>query len=102
MRQGQNKSDDSLLKRAKSMVETLYLAGGEHIFYSPQLSNAKYPHNPSDKERKAELNKFCAIHLLTAADPHQYKELNEELINASYVGCDEYPTTPSGAYELLV
>jgi hypothetical protein len=102
MHQGQNESDDSLLKCAKSMVETLSLAGGEHIFYSPQLCEETSPNYPTNDKKKVKMDKFCAVHLLSAANPHRYKELNEELINASYVGCDEYLTTPSSAYELLV
>jgi hypothetical protein len=102
MRQGQNESNDSLLKCAKSMVETLSLAGGDHVLYSPQFSDARSPNYLTEDERKLEIDKFCAVHLLAAADPHRYKDLNEELLNASYVGRDEYPTTPSSAYELLV
>lgn len=61
-----------------------------------------FPNSPSDEEQKTEMKFFCAIHLLTTVDPHRYKDLNEELVNVSYVGSDEYLTTPSSAYELLV
>ena len=102
MKQGQQESDDSFLKRTKAMVETLKLAGGGHILYSPQLSTALSPHSPSEDEKREEVDRMCAVHLLQAADPHRYRSLNEELLHASYVGRNEYPTTPANAYELLV
>ena len=102
VRKGKNESDDSLLKRAKSMVEILSLAGGEHLFYSSQLSNANFTLTSTENQKKTEVNELCAVHLLITADLHRCKDLNKELANASYIGRDEHPTTPQSTYELLV
>ena len=50
MRQGNNESDDSLLKRAKSAVETLVLAGGRHVLCSPDIMDSAVLHIPTDQE----------------------------------------------------
>ena len=83
------------------MVETLSLASGQPTFCSTQISDANFPLLQRTTKR-TEVDKLCAVHLLTTANPHRHKDLNEELVNASYVGRDECQITPSSAYELLV
>jgi hypothetical protein len=102
MHQGNNESDDSVLKRAKSAVETLVLAGGRHVLCSPDIMDTVVLNNPTDQEISIEEERFRAIHLLQIADPQRYSSLNEDLQHGSYLGRDEYPETTSGAFELMV
>jgi hypothetical protein len=102
MRQGGNEGDESYLRRCKAAVETLILAGGRHVLSSPQIIDCVDAKNPSKEEVRREEEKFSAIHVLQTSDPVRYNDLNEELKNASYVGRDDYPTTISSAYELMI
>ena len=102
MHQANNESDDSVLKRAKSAVETLVLAGGRHVLCSPDIMDTIVLNNPTDQEISIEEEKFRAIHLLQIADSNRYSSLNEDLQNGSFLGRDEYPETTSGTFELMV
>ena len=81
MKQGQNESDNSLLKREKYTIKTLCFDGVTHVLYSAQLSDDISPSTPTDIEWKTEVEFFFAVYLLTTKNPHRYKELNDELIN---------------------
>lgn len=101
MRQGATESNDNYLKRYNSNLQTLELAGGEHIFCSPQLTD-KSIDTMSDDEIKEEEDKFKAVCLLQRSDPERYDDLCNDLQKGSYLGRDEYPTDPSMTFDLMV
>jgi hypothetical protein len=101
MRQGEAESDSGYMKRFEMNVETLITAGGRHILCSPELMD-KEEDEPTEDEIDVEENKFKAICFIKRSDPNRYKSLLNDLKHAAYVGRDEYPNTPAGAFELMV
>ena len=101
MKQGQSESDDDYLKRFNSRVKNLELAGGAHIFCSPKTLG-KDISLASPEEIEAESKRFRAICFLLRSDEYRYKELLVDLKKGAYRGRDEYPTTVSGVYELMI
>ena len=57
---------------------------------------------PTDKEILVEEDKFKAMCFLTRADDVRFKNLLKQLKDGSFLGRDEYPTTVTDAYDLLV
>ena len=98
-RQGQSESDDDYLNRFNARLQNLELAGGKHMMYSPELIGIE---NPSGEEIKQERERFKAMCFILRADEGRYGELLDELKKGVYKGRDEYPTTVSDAYELLI
>ena len=49
IRQGSLEGDDSYIKRTRSEIENLILAGGFHMLCSPCITEAEDQANPSDK-----------------------------------------------------
>ena len=101
MKQGQFKGDDSYLKRFCANYDTLVLAGGKHIFCSPELVE-KTGATATDDEIFQEEEKFKAICLIKRSDPGRYGIVLDELKNAAFVGRDEYPSSPADVHDLLV
>ena len=102
MRQGENESDSAYMKRFRVNLDTLYSAGGKHILCSPELMEAVDKDNPTDLERETEENKFKAIVFLKRSDPIRYGEFLAELQNSAHLDRDEYPTSETGALDLMV
>jgi hypothetical protein len=101
MKQGESESDSAYMKHFEMNVETLITAGGKHILCSPDLME-KEDEEPTAKEIDIEENKFKAICFIKRSDPNRYRSLLNDLKHAAYVGRDEYPDTPAGAFELMV
>ena len=57
---------------------------------------------PMHYRRNAEKYRFESVCFVLRADESRYADLLEELINGVYKGRDEYPTTVSDDYELLM
>ena len=67
----------------------------EHVKVAVSVSD------PTKKELEKEEEMFLVIHLLENSDTSRFGTLKDELVNASFVGRNEYPETVSGAYELM-
>ena len=100
MRQGQEESDDVYLKRMKANAESLKLAGGKHIFVSPELITSAGS-TVTAKETSTEIDKFLGFLLLLNADQQRYGDLQKELAQDAQLGNDNYPQTTASTYELL-
>ena len=101
MKQGENESDSNYMKRFETNLETLITAGGKHIMCSPDLMD-KDGDEGTEEEIEIEENKFKAICYIKRGDPNRYTSLLNDLKHAAYVGRDEYPDTPAGAFDLMV
>ena len=101
MRQGRSESLDDYMKRVKSNIELLVLAGGRHFLCCPEIMT-KANKEPTDAEIATEEEKFTAMHILKRSDSDRYGDLLEELKNNSYFGRDDWPETSARAYEIMV
>ena len=101
LKQQQHETNDTYLTRFKSMIETLKIAGGEHVLVSPILLE-KTIANTSAAEIRAEKEKFMAVCFLLRSDETRYKTLLDYLKRSSNLGRDEYHVTLTEAFDLLV
>ena len=101
MRQYSDESNDAYLTRFKSIVETLKIAGGEHVLVSPKLMG-KTIDMASPSEINAEKEHFLAICFIVRSDEGRYKKLLDDLKSSANRGRDEYPNTLTAAFDLLV
>ena len=106
MRQGESETNDDCLTRFKSSTETLKLAGGEHIFVSKEMLKVDDLSSMTKKERDAEKDRFMAACFILRCDGFgersRYKNILEDLKSSANRGRDEYPTTLTDAFDLLV
>jgi hypothetical protein len=102
MRQYDNETNDDYLTRFKSMVETLILAGGEHILVSKELIGKDDLSLATKEELNEEKQKFMATCFILRSDETRYKKLLDDLKSSANRGRDEYPTTLTNAFDLLV
>ena len=101
MRQYQNESNNAYLTKFKSNVETLKLAGGEHVRVSNELIN-KPATNITDTDRQKEKEHFLAVAFILRSDENRYKKLLDDLKSSANRGRNEYPTDLTAAFDLLV
>ena len=101
LRQFSDESNDAYLIRFKSMVETLKIAGGEHVLVSPTLMG-KTIDAATDEEIKDEKDHFLAITYVVRSDEGRYKTLLDDLKSSANRGRDEYPKSLTDAFDLLV
>ena len=101
MHQGALESNDSFWKRIESNALTMELAGGEHIMYSPKISQASDKENPKEEEKEKEVQRFKAMIMILRSDPARFSDLQESLFKGVYKGRDEFPETLTNAYDLL-
>ena len=101
LRQGQNELEDEYLARFNAKQKSLEMVGGDHIFVSPKILGAKI-HEATEENIRKEKERFLAMCFFMRADPNLYSELHEDLKKGVFRGRDEYPTTVSDAYELLL
>ena len=101
MRQYQTETNDAYLTRFKSNVETLKLAGGEHVLVSNDLIN-KSVTNITDTDIQKEKEHVLAVAFILRSDEHRYKKLLDDLKSSANRGRDEYPTSLTAAFDLLV
>ena len=100
MRQGDTETLDSWMNRVESNCQNLIMAGGEHVLSSPALMvNGE---KSTDDEIRDEAQKFKAMIALKKANTTKFGDLQKQLVEATYVGRDEYPETPASVYDLLV
>ena len=102
MKQGENESDVSYMKRFRVNLDTLVSAGGKHTLCSPEIFEAADKNNITKKETEAEEAKFKAIIFLKRSDPNRYGSFLTELQNNAHLDNDMYPVTESDALDLMV
>ena len=100
-KQQPHESNNAYLTRFKSMSRTLAIAGGEHILVSDEMLGKNIGTATAD-EVKDEKERFLAIYFILRSDENRYKKLLEDLKSSGNRGRDEYPTTLTGAFDLLV
>ena len=106
-RQSERMSNSDYLEKLRDLVEVYEHLGGE-----PGTSKARVdsllidPDLADDDERQQAKIKardeYIAVLLLTKSDPKRYGLLVTDMENAYTRGQDGYPTTVSGAYDMLV
>ena len=77
MHQGITESDNEYLTRFNSRYTILELAGGGHIFCSPEILG-KTIHDATDSEIKTENDRFLAMCFLLRSNQSCYRELIED------------------------
>ena len=105
--QSERMSNSDYLEKLRDLVEVYEHLGGE-----PGISKARVdtllvdPELADDDERTEAKTKareeYLAVLLLTKSDPKRYATLVTEVENAYTRGQNGYPTTVSGAYDMLV
>ena len=105
--QSEHMSNSDYLEKLWDLVEVYEHQGGE-----PRISKARVdtllvdPELADDDERTEAKTKakeeYLAVLLLTKSDPKRYATLVTEVENAYTRGQNGYPTTVSGAYDMLV
>jgi len=105
MRQGENETNDDYLTRFKSVAEMLKLAGGDHIFVSKDMMGVD-DLSSATKRKDAKRERFMAECFILRCDGlsehSRYKKLLKDLKSSANRGRDEYPTTLTDAFDLLV
>ena len=101
MKQGQSELNNHYLERFKSNVTSVELTHGNQIFYSPGLTGISLA-NATSEEITAEEERSKAIILLKNSDENRYQSLSNKLKENTFLDRDEYPTTISDMYELMV
>ena len=101
MKQSRSESLDDYMKRVKSNIELLVLAGGKHMLCSPEIMT-KAKDVPTPDEIAVEEEKFTAMHILKRSDPARHGDLLEELNNKSLFGHDDWPETSTRTYEIMM
>ena len=104
-RQSERMSNSDYLEKLRDLVEVYEQLGGE-----PGTSSARIDARVMDledlEEREAAKidarEEYIAVLLLTKSDPKRYASLVADIENQHTRGQDMYPTTVSGAYDLLV
>ena len=69
MRQGDIEPNDGYLIRFKSNVQSLELAGGEHIFTSEKIEGGSFA---EDNAKKAAMERFKAVLFMKRSDTGRY------------------------------
>ena len=80
------------------MVE---LTGGKHIFASPIICGMTCE-EMLEQELEEEMDKSKAIILLKSVDDNRFGALTKRLREATYLDRDEYPTSVTTMYELMI
>ena len=101
IKQGINESNDSFQKRVDAASLTLTLIGGEHFLCNPDLIETVDPLKPTEQEINHEIEKVKSMVMVLRSDPARYNALHDSLMDGVYKGRDEFPTSVTGAYELL-
>ena len=99
LRQSPTESPQKWLKRYQAAVETVYLAKCDHIFYSKEISNLP---NASDDHIILEKRKMEAMFFLLHFDSTRFGSMQDELYTDMIKGDDNYPVTPTAAYNMML
>ena len=106
-RQSERMSNSDYLEKLRDLVEVYDHLGGEpgttksrvdSLLIDPDLADDNERQDAKIKAR----DEYLAVLLLTKSDPKRYGSLVTDVENAYTRGQDGYPTTVSGAYDMLV
>ena len=99
MKQGAQETNDHYLARFKTNINAVELAGGAHLFFSPELAGAD--ETITDEEKESEIDRSKAILLLKCAYNVRYGGLSDKLREGTYLDRDEYPRSIAMMYDLM-
>jgi len=102
LKQGEAESNDRFLGMFKSTVNTVEIAQGKSIFCIKPMMIATDKNAPTKEEILAEEQKSKAIMLLESADKKRYGFLTARLEESASLGRNQYPTSVSSMYEVMM
>ena len=88
------------LTRFKSMISTLKIADGDHIFVSKEMIKRELKDTTNDKINE-ERGYFVATCFILRTNESTYKKRLYDLKSSSNRGCDNYPCTLTDTFDLL-
>ena len=97
MRQGATEPTDGFINRVKHNAQTLRLAGGQRHLYEQAKGTTL-----SKSEIEVKIDEYLAMHVIRRCDQGRFGDLQKSLLDGSYRGRNEYPTTLQEVYALLV
>ena len=106
-RQSERMSNSDYLEKLRDLVEVYEQLSGEpgtskaridSLLIDPELADDDDRQDAKTKTRE----EYLAVLLLTKSDPERYGSLVTDVENAYTQGQNGYPTTVSGAYDMLV
>ena len=104
--QKENETEQAWLDRFQASVDTLALAGCDHIFYCQSLhasAGSSGNDDEADKaEREAEKQKFQAMYFFMRSDKAKFGRLQDDFYLDMIKGHDNFPTTVTAAYDILL
>ena len=101
MKQYDNEANDAYLTRFKSMIQTLKIAGGEHVLVSKVMLGKELAES-TDDEIDNEREKFLAMCFVLRSNETRYAKLLDDLKRSANLGRDEYPESLTEAFNLLI
>ena len=101
MNQYDNESNAAYLKRFKLMIQTLKIAGGDHMLVSKAMLG-KEIHEAASAEIMIECKRIMCICFILLSHKGTCKKLLDDLKRSANLGRDEYPETLTEAFNLLV
>ena len=101
LKQQAYKPNDGYLTRFKFMVNTLKIAGGEHILAS-EIVMGETISVATKGEIDVDKDKCMSVCLILRSDDMRYKKLNDDLKSSANWGRDEYLKTLTDAFNLIV
>ena len=101
MKQYDIESNDAYLTRFKSTIQTLKIAGGDHILVSGTILGEDL-NKATDTEINIERERFMGMCFILRSHVGTYKKLLDDLKRSANLGRDEYPETLTEDFNLLV
>ena len=106
-RQSERMSNSDYLEKLRDLVEVYKHLGGEPGTSKARIDSLLIDPEFADDDDKLEAKskareEYLAVLLLTKSDPKRYGTLVTDVENAYTCGQNGYPTTVSGAYDMLV
>ena len=106
-RQSEQMSNSDYLEKLRDLVEVYEHLGGEPGTSKARIDGLLIDPEFADEDDKQEAKskareEYLAVLLLTKSDPKRYGTLVTDVENAYTRGQNGYPTTVSGAYDMLV
>ena len=106
-RQSERMSNSDYLEKLRDLVEVYEHLGGEPGTSKARVDSLLIDPDLADEDERQEAKtkareEYLAVLLLTKSDPKRYATLVTNVENAYTRGQNGYPTTVSGAYDMLV
>ena len=106
-RQSERMSNSDYLEKLRDLVEVYEHLGGEPGTSKARVDSLLIDPDLADEDERQEAKtkareEYLSVLLLTKSDPKRYATLVTDMENAYTSGQNGYPTTVSGAYDMLV